>query len=480
VGPGSDGDYSFKHVLAQEAVYSTLLKGRRAAYHEAIGTAIEDLYADRLEEHAEVLARHFDEAERPDRAVPYLIMANAKAVRSNAVAEAHGYFTRAHELFQALPPTDENRAADVQLLCENVLVFQLLFLYGDYYRLLHDALPVAREIGSAELEGRVLNRMSHMEWAFGDLETSKRNAHRAVELLTTEGTGQELTYAHMIVGYDQLVAGDFEEIERSEALSLAACERGFDLRWFVWTLSFASMGYAWMGRFADAIDRGERALAVAEEYADASLVCFASWVLGIAHTIRGDVTRALPLGTRAVAVAPTPSDQSWAGATNAWFMCRAGQVEEGIVILEEAVAANRAAQFLWSEVMATYLAEGYILSGRLDEARRTLGEALDFCRPRGMRHTAAVAERLMGDALRLADVGAGRFEEARAQYEVAVEACRAIGAENELAHALEGLGRLHLDHGDPDEGRRHLEDALAIYERLGALGAPDSLRATLG
>ena len=70
LGPGSDGDYSFKHVLAQEAVYSTLLKNRRAAYHEAIGTAIEDLYADRLEEYAEVLARHFEEAERPDRAVP--------------------------------------------------------------------------------------------------------------------------------------------------------------------------------------------------------------------------------------------------------------------------------------------------------------------------------------------------------------------------------------------------------------------------
>ena len=283
---------------------------------------------------------------------------------------------------------------------------------------------MAREIGSAELEGRVLNRMGHMEWAFGDLETSKRNAHRAVGLLTTEGSAQELTYAHMIVGYDQLVAGDFGEIERSETMALTACERGFDLRWFVWTLSFASMGYSWMGRFPDAIERGERALAVAEEYSDASLVCFASWVLGLAHSTRGDVARALPLGTRAVAVAPTPSDQSWAGATNAWFMCRAGQVEEGIVILEEAVAANRAAQFLWSEVMATYLAEGYILSGRLEEARKILGEALDFCRPRGMRHTTAVAERLMGDALRLADGGGARFEETRAQYERALEACR--------------------------------------------------------
>ena len=85
----------------------------------------------------------------------------------------------------------------------------------------------------------------------------------------------------------------------------------------------------------------------------------------------------------------------------------------------------------------------------------------------------------MGDALRLAGGGAGRLETARVQYERALDACRAIGAENELAHALEGLGRLQLDHGDPDEGQRHLEEALAIYERVGALGAPEAIRATL-
>ena len=59
---GPQRDYSFNHVLVQEAVYSTLLKGKRVAYHEAIGRAIEALYPDSLEEHAEVLAQHFQEA----------------------------------------------------------------------------------------------------------------------------------------------------------------------------------------------------------------------------------------------------------------------------------------------------------------------------------------------------------------------------------------------------------------------------------
>jgi predicted ATPase len=49
-------EYSFKHVLTQEAVYQTLLRPRREEYHERIGKAMETLYPDRLEEYYEALA----------------------------------------------------------------------------------------------------------------------------------------------------------------------------------------------------------------------------------------------------------------------------------------------------------------------------------------------------------------------------------------------------------------------------------------
>jgi predicted ATPase len=90
IGPGPAGDFSFKHVLTQDAVYSTLLSGARAGCHEAVGTAIEAVHPDRLEENAEVLARHFDEAGRPGKAIEYLVLANRKAVSSNAVGRRTG------------------------------------------------------------------------------------------------------------------------------------------------------------------------------------------------------------------------------------------------------------------------------------------------------------------------------------------------------------------------------------------------------
>ena len=51
--------YMFKHVIAQEVTYETLLKQKRKELHTAVGRAIEELYMDRLEEFYEMLAYHF-------------------------------------------------------------------------------------------------------------------------------------------------------------------------------------------------------------------------------------------------------------------------------------------------------------------------------------------------------------------------------------------------------------------------------------
>ena len=54
-----------------------------------------------------------------------------------------------------------------------------------------------------------------------------------------------------------------------------------------------------------------------------------------------------------------------------------------------------------------------------------------------------------------------------------------ITAENELAKAYSGMGRLHKLRGDYAEARRHLTDTLEIFERLGTMIEPDRVRKEL-
>ena len=56
-------EYSFKHVLIQEAAYEGLLLRRRRELHLKVAAAIERLHADRLDEVYGLLAYHYTKAE---------------------------------------------------------------------------------------------------------------------------------------------------------------------------------------------------------------------------------------------------------------------------------------------------------------------------------------------------------------------------------------------------------------------------------
>jgi hypothetical protein len=63
--------YMFKHALTHDVAYASVLVQRRKQLHRTIGLAIEELYADRLAEHYETLAHHFESGEAWERALEY-------------------------------------------------------------------------------------------------------------------------------------------------------------------------------------------------------------------------------------------------------------------------------------------------------------------------------------------------------------------------------------------------------------------------
>ncbi len=86
--------YSFKHVMTQEAAYSSLLLSNRRELHRR---AAEALLA-RSPEAAGEIARHLVEARLTSRALPYLVQAGDRAARAYATEEAIGYYRQALEL----------------------------------------------------------------------------------------------------------------------------------------------------------------------------------------------------------------------------------------------------------------------------------------------------------------------------------------------------------------------------------------------
>ena len=92
-------EHLFKHALAQEAAYESLLPPRRRELHLKVAHSIEKIFSARLPEFYGMLAYHFSRAEEREKTEEYLIKAGEEALRSAASDEALHYYEEALRLY---------------------------------------------------------------------------------------------------------------------------------------------------------------------------------------------------------------------------------------------------------------------------------------------------------------------------------------------------------------------------------------------
>jgi class 3 adenylate cyclase/tetratricopeptide (TPR) repeat protein len=92
-------EYLFKHALAQEVAYDSILVQRRKELHKSVADSIEKVFNERLHEFYGMLAYHYSQAEDLDKAEEYLIKAGEEALKSSASAEALHYCQQALGLY---------------------------------------------------------------------------------------------------------------------------------------------------------------------------------------------------------------------------------------------------------------------------------------------------------------------------------------------------------------------------------------------
>lgn len=92
-------EYLFKHALAQEATYESILFKTRKQLHLKIAQSIESVFSDRLQEFYGMLAFHYSKGEDLDKAEEYLTKAGEEALKSSASNEALNYYREALNLY---------------------------------------------------------------------------------------------------------------------------------------------------------------------------------------------------------------------------------------------------------------------------------------------------------------------------------------------------------------------------------------------
>jgi class 3 adenylate cyclase/tetratricopeptide (TPR) repeat protein len=94
-----ESEYLFKHALAREVTYESILMKKRKELHLKVAETIESVFSEQLHEFYGMLALHYNRGENPDKAEEYLIKAGQEALKAAASREALNYYQDALKLY---------------------------------------------------------------------------------------------------------------------------------------------------------------------------------------------------------------------------------------------------------------------------------------------------------------------------------------------------------------------------------------------
>ena len=470
-----DPEYTFKHALTHEVTYGTLLQDRRQALHARIAGAIERAYPDRLIEHVERLAHHAVRGEMWEQAVTYLRQAGAKTLARSANREAASCFEQALTALRHLPETRETLE---QAIDHRFHLRTALFPLGEFERILdclREVEGLARALDDQRRLGQMFVYMCHNLCVTGHPTDAFAFGQRAQALAESLGDVPLQVTANLYFGMACLFTGDYRQAEDLllKVLQWLDGDLGperFGLAGFpaVMARCYLTWVSADQGKFKEGIAHGQQGIRVAEALDHPYSLAFACWNLAYTHIIRGELSHAVRLLERGLALSREWNLTAFASGQHpgslGYAYALSGRIAEGMPLLEHALSAVETMGFgVLQPLFLVYLGDAYVLADRFEDALEVAGRALTFARERGQRPYEASALRL------LADVAArrGAPEQADGHYRDALALAEELGMRPLVAHCHLGLGKLYRRTGDRAKASEHLVTATTMYREMG-------------
>jgi class 3 adenylate cyclase len=468
-------EYIFKHALTQEVAYNSLLHKKRKKIHQRIGNAIEEIYAERLEEFFEMLAYHFEQGEVWEKALEYTLEAAERARNLYAQPEAISHYWQALELLEHLPRTVERGRTHIDVVLRLIRLWITSGAGGKKgLRHIDEAIRTANDLGDAgcmarlesfkgyisgdeglltraiaraETSGDAVARGdtahyygSYLGWN-GQYEKAVPHVGQAIEILGSEGERYEQARAMAIGG--RCWCARAGKLEESLSYAARAREIGEDLGGDAWLRAWGAMEvepYFYKGLWEQVVRVAEEGLPTAWEIGEWMVILASSCMLGMAYL-------------------------------------KLGRPEDAKRVLGRALKESQARPFppfLVTNQQIT-VAHLHLSLGEPDEALGVARQALELAESNRFRLEQGAANRVLGQ---IHEAMASR-KDADAAFRRSLQVLEGIQSGPELAQTLLAYGRFKAGGDDPAAGRTLIESALRMFEEMGATGWIGEARAVL-
>jgi tetratricopeptide (TPR) repeat protein len=284
--------YAFKHALTQEVAYNSVLAPRRQALHRQVATAIEALHPERLQEHYEWLAEHYERGAVWEKALDYLVAAGQKAQQAYANQEALTHYDRALAICARLGQT----VAPAILLRLYAGKGAVHFLRSEFlpsidaYQRLQE---VARQLGDRAKEAEALYQISSGYFRAHEFEHALDYAAQAKALALAIDAKNILAGSLFVMASVYKRAGQLEQATRDEEEALRIGREAGDKTLEGLTLIELGSLHDWKGEYEPALRLLERSATIGRAHSLQYLLLRCLWRLGLARCGQGEYEAAL-------------------------------------------------------------------------------------------------------------------------------------------------------------------------------------------
>ncbi|MBI1281580.1 MAG: tetratricopeptide repeat protein [Anaerolineaceae bacterium] len=418
-------EYIFRHTILHDVTYESVLRRLRRTYHEQVADWLVKRSGDRVNEYTAMIARHYEQAGQPQKAVTYFIKAVESALNISAYHEAIDWAEQALNLLTiSEQPADGTR---------DVLEAQLLAYMGQAYRWL-STFTTARELYEKSLilfervgdKPGIIKALYELGWLVGSIMRR------------------------------------YTEAEQYFQVSLSIAQEIEDKRGVAWAYNGLGAMAHYQGDYTEAIRYYQASLQIAREIGDQVRTAGALNNLGLVKAelgrldeAQGDLEAGLQIfktiGNRSGLASPIMNLGNLAR-----FQGRHEEAEklfrEALTIYEETGDRSGVSVCLWS------LGSLARVDGDYDTARQKYGEALAIAREIGS--PAGIGSSL--EDLAMVARLQGKYDEARGYLEEVLKMAGDVGDHHEIANALLNLGGVARAQNQFDEARNYLEDSIVM------------------
>lgn len=404
----SGGNWRFRHVLACDAIYNSLLTPTRQKFHEKIAEAIENRSGGYPDEDADILAYHWSRSGQAHKAISHLKLAGELSLRIYSLEEAETRFKQALELIEENAGfVDETTVVDIALNVARVMYFQYKF-YA-LIKLVDKYLPRVEALGDKKRLSRFLFETGYAHVFSSQVTEGRKLLTRAREL--GEEIGDELSIAYADLGrmWDRMYWGapgkDRTDAQREAGERLVDVGRRHGDIWLASKARLAlGLDHALWGRGAEADAEFVKLMNMSRETNDPRPRAMALWALSAVEATRENPAEAIEYAEEALRVSLCPVDRSSALGYKGISQILSGNVEEGLQLTSKILSDFEREGLTMSIAPAKVVAGvGRIMLGDMAEGMAEIKRTISWATAIGQTGTPVFGRLFLGEIyLRLA------------------------------------------------------------------------------